>query len=165
MGCWSKYLETNEEDIGIRYLLGDLAYQQTNWRLALQCYAEISRVYPHNLELEIIIAFIYAEMGQFEESVRRLENIYEKHTDYDTLAFILGIVNHKNGFYEEAIKFYDRALILNGANEVYREFKRNAESELNEMKLSKDNLLRCKTCRFEINKKDKFCRSCGTKLI
>jgi tetratricopeptide (TPR) repeat protein len=164
--CYEKLVDTNSYNMEGWLYLGNAFYRSHRYSEAMECYGTIADKDPYNIEVRCTIGLIYREIEQYNDSIREFDNIIELFPDFHYAYFLKATVYHKWGLYAEAIRWYNRALLLDQNNTLYFACKQDAEDESNKDKDENLNSPKiCHNCKMGNGFNDNFCRNCGYKLI
>lgn len=103
--------------------LGNLRYQQQNWREALHYYQSALELNPEDLEIRYKVASLYESLEEVEQAVPHFLKILEKspeHPEALEIYNILGMFFQENNQLEQALEYYKQGLKIEPeASELY----------------------------------------------
>ncbi len=111
---------------------GEMLYREGNYRLehgeydrALRCFKELEKVNPSYYPARLGEALVYIQTKKYKQARVVLDKLIEEHPDFAAAWANRGILNDREGRFEEAIRDYRKALELNpklakGPGFIYR---------------------------------------------
>ncbi|NPA48815.1 MAG: tetratricopeptide repeat protein [Thermodesulfobacteria bacterium] len=98
---------------------GEMTYREGNYRLehgeyerALECFKEVQKINPSYYPARLGEALAYIKMNRYSEARQVLDSLIAEHPDFAEAWANRGILNDREGRYEEAVRDYEKALAL-----------------------------------------------------
>ncbi len=98
---------------------GEMTYREGNYRLehgeyekALACFKEVQRINPDYYPAKLGEALVYIQTRRYPEARKVLDDLIQEHPDFAEAWANRGILNDREGRYEEAVRDYQKALKL-----------------------------------------------------
>ena len=111
---------------------GEMLYREGNYRLehgeydrALECFKELQKENPSFYPARLGEALVYIQTKRYQEARAILDQLIEEHPDFAAAWANRGILNDREGRFEEAMRDYRKALELDpklarGPGFIYR---------------------------------------------
>ncbi len=98
---------------------GEMTYREGNYRLArgeyeraLECFREVQKINPSYLPARLGEALVYIQTKDYEQARRILDQLIEEDPQFAEAWANRGILNDREGRFEEAMRDYEKALEL-----------------------------------------------------
>ena len=100
-----------------RYCLGKVHMEQDFYLRAVTRFHEAHMLHPASIQYRFDLAQALIEHGWYREAVEQLEYLTENYPDSLRFWKRLGYARNHGGMFEEAIRAYERALLMEPSNE------------------------------------------------
>ncbi len=98
---------------------GEMLYREGNYRLehqeyerALECFKEVQKINPGYYPAKLGEALVYLQTERYRKARSLLDELIKEHPDFAEAWANRGILNDRQGRYQEAVKDYRKALEL-----------------------------------------------------
>ncbi|MBZ0307771.1 MAG: glycosyltransferase family 39 protein [Anaerolineae bacterium] len=114
-------LQTDPDDLNIRFLLGALAYYYKDPETAKRELTLVTQINPYHHRAQLYLGMVHFEQQNYEQASANFKAVLDSHPHSDRAHYHLGRLYQDIGEDEQAIKHFEAAVTLNpdDANSYY----------------------------------------------